>query len=280
MKIQSFYDQNTATYTYIVIDDQTNRCAIIDPVLDYDQFAGRIFYNSISKVFDFIKEHNLKIDWILETHIHADHFTAATHIKKNIGGKIAIGEHVKQVLDFWVPIFNSDIDPDAKCFDHLLKDGEIIKIGNLEARVIHTPGHTPACVSYLIEDHLFVGDTIFMPYVGTARADFPGGSAKDLYLSIQKIFNLVDDTKIHVGHDYPLEKEKPQSTSTVAIQKAKNVMISKNTTLEDFVAIRNKADANKSVPKLLIPALQFNLRAGALGQPEQNGLYYIKIPIN
>ena len=130
------------------------------------------------------------------------------------------------------------------------------------------------------EDHLFVGDTIFMPYVGTARADFPGGSAKDLYLSIQKIFNLVDDTKIHVGHDYPLEKEKPQSTSTVAIQKAKNVMISKNTTLEDFVAIRNKADANKSVPKLLIPALQFNLRAGALGQPEQNGLYYIKIPIN
>lgn len=282
MKIQNFYDKDTATFTYVVSDDATKKCAIIDSVLNYDMNAGKISTNSADSIIAYIAENNLQLDWILETHIHADHLTASSYIKEKIGGKIAIGNKIKEVLDFWVPLFNTSKDTplNASQFDYLFSDGEKFQIGNLQVQVIHTAGHTPACVSYLIEDAVFVGDTVFLPRMGTARTDFPGGSAKQLYASIQKIFSLPENTKIYVCHDYPESGKEPQFFCTIADQRQNNILINDKISEEEYVALRTKRDSALSVPKLILPAIQINLRAGKLGEPEENGVRYVKIPLN
>lgn len=282
MKIEHFFDQNTSTFTYLVIDTTSNKCAIIDSVLDYDMNSGRVTTDSADQVIQHIKQNNLDLEWILETHAHADHLTASSYIKKALGGKIGIGEHIKKVLEFWVPLFNTGHDTklDGSQFDHLFKDEEVFKIGSIEVKVIHTPGHTPACLSYLMEDAVFVGDTIFMPYVGTARTDFPGGSAKTLYQSIHKLFSLKDTTRIFTCHDYPPQGQDVKFMSTVAEQKLNNVMINENVSEEEYIIARNKKDEGKAVPRLLLPSIQVNIRAGDLGEKEDNGKNYIKIPIN
>jgi len=282
MKIQHFFDNDTATFTYIVSDEATSKCAIIDSVLDYDMHSGKTSTISADKVIDYVKENSLSVEWILETHAHADHLTGSHYLRERLGGKIAIGEHIKDVLDFWVPLFNTTNDTplDGSQFDHLFKDGEVFTIGKIEVKVLHTAGHTPACVSYLMEDVVFVGDTIFMPYVGTARTDFPGGSAKTLYNSIQKILALPANTKIYTCHDYPAQGQKEAYLSTVAEQKVKNTMVHEGVSEQEYVAARNAKDKGKAVPRLLLPSIQVNLRAGELGKPESNGIQYIKIPLN
>lgn len=282
MFIQHFFDNDTATFTYVVSDSKTKKCAIIDSVLDYDMHSGKTSTTSADKVIEYIRQNNLTVEWILETHAHADHLTGAHYLKGKLGGQIAIGEHIKDVLEFWVPLFNTTCDTplDASQFDHLFKDEEVFYIGTLAVRVMHTPGHTPACVSYLVEDAVFVGDTIFMPYVGTARTDFPGGSAVTLYQSIQKILSLPDKTRLFTCHDYPPQGQKPNYLSTVGMQKHQNTMIKQGVSLEEYVANRTVKDRGKPVPRLLLPSIQVNIRAGSLGEPEDNGIQYIKIPLN
>jgi glyoxylase-like metal-dependent hydrolase (beta-lactamase superfamily II) len=282
MKIEHFFDKDTATFTYVVSDPKTSKCAIIDSVLDYDMNAGKTTTVSADKVIAYVKEQGLSVEWILETHAHADHLTASHYLREKLGGKIGIGEHIKEVLKFWVPLFNTahDTSLDGSQFDHLFKDGEVFTIGSIEVKVMHTPGHTPACLTYLIEDTAFVGDTIFMPYVGTARTDFPGGSAQTLYQSIQKLLALPEATRIFTCHDYPPEGQSEGFLSTVADQKAKNSMVHDGVSEAEYVAARNAKDKGKAVPRLLLPSIQVNLRAGDLGKAESNGVQYIKIPLN
>lgn len=282
MKIESFFDPVTATITYVVSDPATHHCAIIDSVHDFDLNAGHLSTHSADKVIRYIEQNKLQVEWILETHIHADHLTAASYLQEKLGGKIGIGENIKKVLAHWVPIFNTEADTptDGSQFDMLFTDGMRFKIGNLDVKVIDTPGHTPDCVSYHINDAVFVGDTLFMPYVGTARTDFPGGSAEMLYQSIQKLLSLPDETRLFMCHDYPLTGNEPAWVSSVAEEKQKNIMISEPITEDAFVQARNKKDENKPVPKLLLPSLQVNLRAGKLGALESNQVSYVKIPIN
>ena len=275
MKIQSFYDEDTATFSYVVIDEIGKNCAIIDSALGYDMSSGRASNDPADEIIDYVTKNNLTLEWIIETHIHADHLTAASYIKDKLGGKIAIGDGIKDVIKFWAPIFNhtKDLTTEATHFDHLFKDGEKFSIGNLEVKVMHIPGHTPSCVGYLIEDAIFVGDAIFSPRIGTARTDFPGGSAGDLYDSIQKILALPDETRIFTGHDYPQKGSDPQCLFAVHEQKKNNVLISDGVTKEQYVEARNKRDFGKSVPRLLFPAIQVNICAGKL--PKN-----IEIPLN
>lgn len=282
MQIHHFFDQDTATFTYVVSDPKTSKCAVIDSVLDYDMNAGKTTTVSADKVIAYVKEQGFSVEWILETHAHADHLTASHYLREKLGGKIAIGEHIKEVLKFWVPLFNTahDTSLDGSQFDHLFKDGETFAIGSIEVKVMHTPGHTPACVTYLMGDAAFVGDTIFMPYVGTARTDFPGGSAQTLYQSIQKLLSLPETTKIYTCHDYPPQGQPEGYVSTVADQKAKNSMVHDGVSEAEYVAARNAKDIGKAVPRLLLPSIQVNLRAGELGKAENNGIQYIKIPLN
>jgi glyoxylase-like metal-dependent hydrolase (beta-lactamase superfamily II) len=282
MHVHHFFDTESATFTYVVSDLETKKCAIIDSVLHYDVFSGKTTTASNDKVIAYVNEHNLSVDWILETHAHADHLTGSYYLRERLGGKIGIGEHIKEVLQFWVPLLNtsSDTPLDGSQFDHLFKDGELFSIGSLEVKVLYTPGHTPACVTYLMGDAAFVGDTIFMPYVGTARTDFPGGSAKSLYQSIQKLLALPANTHLFTGHDYPPAGQSEACTSTVAEQKAHNSMVRDGVSEAEYVAARNAKDVGKAVPRLLLPSIQVNLRAGDLGKAENNGVRYIKIPLN
>ncbi len=282
MKIQNFYDKDTATFTYVISDEATKKCAIIDSVQNYDMNSGRTSTVSADSVISYIKENNLELQWILETHIHADHLTAASYIKEKLGGKIGIGSKIKDVLNFWVPVFNTNKDTplNASQFDHLFSDGEKFKVGNLEVQVMHTAGHTPACVSYVVEDAVFVGDTVFLPRMGTARTDFPGGSAKQLYASIQKIFSLPQNTRIFVCHDYPESGKEPQFMCSIKDQKENNILINDKISEEEYIAMRTKRDSTLAVPKLILPSIQINLRAGKLGEVEENGVQYVKIPLN
>ena len=274
MKVEIFYDAvATKTATFVVIDEDTKKCAIIDSVLDYNQNAGKTSTESADKIISFIKQNALILEWILETHIHADHLTASHYIQSQIGGKIAIGENIKKVLGYWVPIFDEDIPLDGSQFNHLFKDGEEFKIGNLSAKVIFTPGHTPACASYYIEDSIFSGDTLFSYGIGTARTDFPGGSSVELYNSIQKLYKLPDETKLYVGHDYPQDPSKPVILTTIGEQKKQNILLNANTTLEEFVQKREARQKTLPVPTLIFPALFVNLMAGKLPK-------FIKIPVN
>lgn len=282
MDVKSFFDPDTSTVTHLVIDTKTKSCAVIDPVMEYDAVTGALKTGAADKLVQYIQDNDLKLEWLLETHIHADHLTASAYIRDQIGGKIAIGEKITDVLNYWVPFFNTDADtpPDGSQFDKLLKDGEKIKLGDLEISVMHTPGHTPACASYHIEDAVFVGDTVFMPTLGTARADFPGGDAGELYDSIQKLFALPDETRVFICHDYPANGGAPSWQTTIGEQKKDNAFIGGGTTKEDFVTKREARDKTLRVPQLLLPSIQFNLRAGKLPDAEKNGTHYLKIPIN
>ncbi len=282
MHIQPFFDQDTATFSYVLSDEASRQCAIIDSVHDYDSSSAKVSTFSADKIIDYVNRNHLSVEWILETHIHADHLTASNYLKQKLGGKIAISETISKVLDYWVPLFNTyhDTPLDGSQFDHLFKDGESFKIGELEARVMHTPGHTPACASYVVKDAVFVGDTLFMPYGGTARADFPGGDAKTLYRSIQKIFSLGDDVRLFICHDYPPEGKEPSCEVTVAEQKKNNKYVNDRISEDAYIQLRNERDKNLPVPRLLLPSIQVNLRAGYLGDAEENGIQYIKIPLN
>jgi glyoxylase-like metal-dependent hydrolase (beta-lactamase superfamily II) len=288
MQIQPFYDSETATFSYIIIDKNTKKCAVIDSVIGFDIYSGKVSTLEADKIINYIKKNNLTLEWILETHIHADHLSAASYIKEKAGGKTGIGNNIKEVLNFWIPIFNTSADTpkDGSQFDRLFFDGEVFLVGKTQIKVINTPGHTPACVSYFINDDfnnysaIFVGDAILMPDVGTARTDFPGASAEKLYDSIQKIFCLPQETQIFVGHDYPQKRKKPNFMTTISKQRKSNILVNKNMTKKEYVAARNKKDIGRAAPKLLFPSIQFNLRAGNFGSMEENKVKYIKIPVS
>jgi len=282
MHIETFHDSATATFTHVVVDEHTKKCAVIDSVLNYDQDAARVSTKSADEVIAYIKNNELTNEWILETHIHADHITASFYLKKHIGGKQAMGTGIKDVLALWVPKFDTSKDTPitGEQFDQLFNDGDTFTIGSLNVTVWHTPGHTPACASYLIEDAIFVGDTMFAPHIGTARCDFPGGSAKDMYKTIQRIYTLPDSTRIFLCHDYPKEGDAPISVITVAEEKENNIQIRTDTTMEEYTQKRETRDKSLSVPKLLYPSIQTNMRLGDFGTKSPNGLQYIKIPIN
>jgi len=281
-KVNAFFDDATFTVTYVVADPASNSCAVVDPVLDYDPAAGRTSTVSVDAVVDFIRQRGLNLDWILETHVHADHLTAAHALRDQLGGRIAIGAHTTQVQEVFKKVFNlKDIVPDGSQFDHMFNDGDAIQIGELTGRVMHTPGHTPACVTYVFGDAVFVGDTLFMPDYGTARCDFPGGDAAVLFDSIQKIFALPPETRLFMCHDYKAPgRDEFAWETTVAEQRDNNVHLQAGTTKDEFVAFRNGRDETLGVPKLILPSLQVNLRAGVAPPPEDNGVSYLKIPLN
>lgn len=281
--VESFYDNQTSTFTHVVVDESTKQCAVIDSVLDYDQDAAKFSTTNADKVIAYIKGKGLTNQWLLETHIHADHITGAFYLKQHIGGKTAIGTGIKKVLETWVPLFETEGDTPltGDQFDQLFADGDTFKIGDLNVRVMHTPGHTPACATYVVEDEIaFVGDTIFNPNLGTARCDFPGGSAHDLYQSIQKLYALGDDVVLYLCHDYPKGDDKPLVKISVADQKKMNIMLDGQTPEADYINRREARDKTLAVPKLLLPSIQTNMRLGSFGPKHANGIQYIKIPIN
>lgn len=281
--VKAFFDEATFTISYVVADPETKACAIIDSVLDYDQASGRTNTASAEQVIAHIKEYALNVEWIIDTHIHADHLTAAPYLRERLGGRIAIGECVSKVQKVFGDVFNAGktFHTDGVQFDHLFTDGEIYKIGSLDARAIHTPGHTPACMSHLIGDALFVGDTLFMPDYGTARCDFPGGDAGELYDSIQKLFALPDETRMFMCHDYKAPGRDVYAwKTTVGEEKRYNIHLGARVSRSDFIKMRTERDATLSMPKLILPSVQVNMRAGDFPEPEDNGTRYLKIPIN
>jgi glyoxylase-like metal-dependent hydrolase (beta-lactamase superfamily II) len=279
--VKAFFDPQTWTYTYVVYESKGSPCIVIDSVLNYDPKSGRTKTESADEVIAFIKENRLQLDWILETHAHADHLTAAPYIQKKLGGKIAIGDHITTVQGVFKGVFNlDDVAVDGSQFDALIKEGESVRFGNLSFKALYVPGHTPACMAYEIGDSIFVGDTLFMPDVGTARCDFPGGSASNLYRSIQSILKYPPSTKLYMCHDYPPNGRLPEYQSTVADQKKSNIHVHDGVTEEQFVAMRNKRDAGLEMPVLILPSIQVNIRAGHMPKPEGNGTAYLKIPLN
>ena len=282
MNVETFYDNKTATFTYVLFDPTSKECGVIDSVADYDIFSGRASMESADKVIDFVNQNQLKNKWILETHVHADHITAAHYLKSKIGGKIGIGSGIKTVLDTWLDVFETanDTPSDGSQFDVLFEEGDIFNIGEYEVKVWHTPGHTPACASFLVDGKIFVGDTMFAPNLGTARCDFPGGSAEQLYNTIQRFFTLPDDTTVYLGHDYPKDGAAPLSTVSIKEAKETNKQIRPEVTLQEYVEKREARDATLAVPKLLLPAIQANLRNGQFGEKSEGGKQFIKIPVN
>ena len=279
--IQSFFDPDTFTVTHVVSDPVLKRAAVIDSVLDYDPKSGRTSHASADRVVAYVKGAGLSVDWLLETHAHADHLSAAPYLQAQLGGRMGIGRHICEVQGVFKKIFNAkDLNTDGTQFDHLFEDGEHFKIGDLEVRVMHTPGHTPACLSYLVGDDAFVGDTLFMPDYGTARCDFPGGDAATLFQSIQKVLALPAQTRLHLCHDYPPDGREPTWETTVADQRAHNIHVQEGVTQAKFVALRQARDKTLAMPVLILPAVQVNVRAGHLPPPEDNGVTYLKIPVN
>ena len=281
-EIKAFFDPATFTISYVVHDGAGGPCAIIDPVLDFDPKAARISTVSAQSIIDFVKEKNLTVEWILETHAHADHLSAAYWIKQQTGGKIAIGEGITGVQAHFAKLFNlgPEFAADGSQFDHLFAAGERFTVGSLVAEVLFTPGHTPACVCYQIDDAVFVGDTLFMPDYGTARTDFPGGDAHVLYESIQHILSLPAETRLFMCHDYQPGGREPKWETTVAEQREHNLMIHEGVSEEAFVSARKEKDAKLAAPVLILPSLQVNIRAGRLPEPEDNGVQYLKLPLN
>ncbi|MEY1555891.1 MBL fold metallo-hydrolase [Yoonia sp. R2331] len=281
--VTAFFDSATNTVSYVVKEPNGTQCAIVDSVLDYDQAAGRTDTSSADKMIAHIKDNDLTVAWILESHVHADHLSAAPYLQDALGGKIGIGNQITVVQDTFGKIFNegTQFQRDGSQFDGLFADGDSIHIGQMRCDVMHTPGHTPACLTYVIGDAAFVGDTLFMPDFGTARCDFPGGSADDLYHSIQRILSLPDETRIFVGHDYKAPgREEFAWETTVGEQKAMNVHVGAGKPLADFVAMRTERDAKLGMPRLILPSLQTNMRAGHMPEPDDNGTRYFKVPIN
>jgi len=282
-KVKAFFDENTFTYSYVVTDPDTKKCAIVDSVLDYAPNSGRTSTKSADEIIKYVTDNGLDVEWILETHVHADHLSAAPYLKAKLGGKTAIGSHVTNVQEIFSGVFNAgpEFAKDGSQFDHLIEDGDGFKIGNIEAKAIHTPGHTPACMTYVIGDAGFVGDTLFMPDYGTARCDFPGGDANTLYDSIQKIFALPEETRLFMCHDYKAPgRDTYAYETTVADEKNNNVHVNKSVSKEKFVDMRNARDATLDMPVLILPSVQVNMRAGDMPPAEDNGIKYMKIPIN
>ena len=281
--ITSFFDEATNTISYIVCDPNGSSCAIIDSVLDFDFASGRTDTRSADKLINFVKENKLDVQWLLESHVHADHLSAAPYIQMEVGGKIGIGSHITDVQETFGKIFNegTEFQRDGSQFDKLFVEGDTFHIGQLRGDVLHTPGHTPACMTYVIGDAAFVGDTLFMPDFGTARCDFPGGSSENLFSSIQKILSLPDATRIFVCHDYKAPgREHYAWETTVGEQKKKNIHIKSGKSKEDFVKLRDARDAKLAMPKLIVPSLQVNMRAGNMPEPDAQGDVFLKVPIN
>lgn len=281
--VKAFFDDATNTISYVVREPQGSACAIVDSVLDYDPAAGRTDTTSADAIIAWVKDQGLTVAWILESHVHADHLSAAPYLQDHLGGKIGIGANITVVQNTFGKIFNEGtaFQRDGSQFDALFAEGDTFHIGQMRADVLHTPGHTPACLTYVVGDAAFVGDTLFMPDFGTARCDFPGGSATDLYHSIQKILSLPDETRIFVGHDYKAPgRDEFAWETTVGEQKAMNVHVGAGKPLEEFVSMRTSRDAKLGMPRLILPSLQTNMRAGNLPEPEDNGTRYFKVPIN
>lgn len=277
----AFFDHDTSTVSYIVTDPVTLECAVIDSVLDFDPAGGNTKTDSADKIIACIKANGWSVSWNLETHVHADHLSAAPYIQQQLGGKLAIGEHIIQVQQVFSAVFNSEAEfaCDGSQFDHLFKHGEVFSIGQLSGQVLHTPGHTPACISYLIGDALFVGDTLFMPDFGTARCDFPGGDAKQLFQSIEALLKLPDSTRVFLCHDYlPPGRSDYRWETTIGEQKQHNIHLQNG--CESFVTMRHQRDQQLAMPRLILPAVQVNMRAGHLPAEENNGIRYLKIPLN
>lgn len=281
-QVHGIFDPVTWTVTYVVFEKSGSACAIIDSVLDYDPKSGRTSHQSADKVIEFVKNNHLKVEWILETHAHADHLSAASYLKAELGGKTAIGDHITQVQKVFQGIFNMEpsFKLDGSQFDHLFKDGETITLGGLIGHTLFVPGHTPACVAYQFGDAVFVGDTMFMPDVGTARCDFPGGDAKTLYASVKKILSLPPATRLFMCHDYPPSDRPVAFETTVAEQRANNIHVHDGISEAAFVDMRTQRDATLEMPVLILPAVQINIRAGELPPKEDNGIAYAKIPLN
>lgn len=285
-QIESFHDPVTGTFSHLVLDPATRRCALVDTVLDYDPAAGRTRTTSAEKLLARVQALGAQVDWLLETHVHADHLSAAAWLKDRVGGRIAVGEHIVTVQQTFGRLFNAEpgFVPDGRAFDHRFADGEVFHIGELRLRALHTPGHTPACMTYLLEDDTtpaaFVGDTLFRPDYGSARCDFPGGDAALLYRSVRKLLALPPQTRLYFCHDYPAAGQAPQTTATVAEERAANIHLHDGVDEAAFVAMRRQRDATLAMPTLLLPSVQVNMRAGHLPPAEDNGTRYLKIPLN
>ncbi|MEE4120898.1 MAG: MBL fold metallo-hydrolase [Paracoccaceae bacterium] len=280
-EVTAFFDEATNTISYVVKDPATNACAVVDSVLDIDYAAGRITYDSADEIIAYIQSHDLKLEWIIETHVHADHLSAAPYIQDKLGGKIAIGENILIVQDTFGKIFNegTEFQRDGSQFDRLLKDRDTYKVGEMDVFVMHTPGHTPACMVHVMGDAAFVGDTLFMPDGGSARADFPGGSAEDLYDSIQKVLALPDETRLFMCHDYAPGGREIAWETTVAEEKASNIHVGGGKTKDEFVRFRTERDAQLAMPRLILPSLQVNMRAGEVPR-DPDGNMMLKVPVN
>ncbi|MEM7634239.1 MAG: MBL fold metallo-hydrolase [Pseudomonadota bacterium] len=281
--VQAFFDEPTNTASYVVADLETKACAVIDSVLDFDSAAGRTSTTSADRIIAYVRENNLTCEWLLETHVHADHLSAAPYIQQHLGGKLAIGDGITQIQDVFGKIFNAgtEFERDGSQFDRLFRDQDEFAIGALSVSVMHTPGHTPACMTYVIGDCAFVGDTLFMPDFGTARADFPGGDARQLYRSIRKVLSLPPETRLYMCHDYKAPgRDEYAWQTTVAEERANNVHVRDGVGEDEFVAMREARDAQLGMPKLIVPSIQVNMRAGNMPEPDDNGVVYLKTPIN
>jgi len=280
--VQGFFDDKTWTVSYVITDGATHRAAIVDPVLDFEFKSGQTSTVQADRLLAYIRDRALDVQWILETHAHADHLSAARYLQEKVGGRIGIGERIRDVQAVFKKLYNLERTflPDGRQFDHLFHDGDVFRIGDVEATALLVPGHTPADMAYVVDGSVFVGDTLFMPDVGTARADFPGGDPRALYRSIRRILDLPSETRIYVCHDYPPQGREPKWQTTVAEERAKNIHVRDGVGEEEFVAMRKARDATLEVPQLILPSLQVNIRAGQLPPEEDNGIRYLKIPLN
>ena len=282
-KVQHFFDDPTNTFSYVVQDPDSRACAIIDSVLDFDYAAGRTDVRSADEIIRFIRDNQLEVEWILETHVHADHLSAAPYLHEQLGGQTGIGHKIMEVQDIFGKAFNAGTEfaRDGSQFDRLFSEGDTFTIGNLEASVLHTPGHTPACLTYVIGDAAFVGDTLFAPDAGTARCDFPGGDAHTMYHSVQKVLALPPETRIFLCHDYKAPgRDEFVHETTVAEQRERNIHVREGINEDEFVKMRTERDATLNMPRLILPSVQVNMRAGEMPPAEDNGQVYLKVPIN
>ncbi|KZY74776.1 MBL fold metallo-hydrolase [Oleiphilus sp. HI0071] len=281
-QVTKFFEGDSNTFSYVVKDPSSSACAVIDSALNFDYASGTISFESADEIIQFIEQNNLSVEWLIETHVHADHLSAAPYIQKHVGGKLGIGEQISVVQSVFGKVFNegAGFARDGSQFDHLFTDGERYTVGQLSCFALHTPGHTPACMTHVLGDAAFVGDTLFMPDAGTARCDFPGGSAETLYHSVQRILALEEDTRIFMCHDYAPNGRDLLFQTTVAEQRKKNIHVGEGIAKEDFVMMREARDATLDMPRLILPSLQVNMKAGHLPEPESNGLSYLKIPLN
>lgn len=281
--VKAFFDEATYTVSYVIRDPESGTSAIIDSVLDFDQASGRTSTRSADLLVDYIEANDLKVAWILETHVHADHLSAAPYLKAKLGGKTGVGDLITSIQDIFKGVFNlgEDFNTDGKQFDQLFADGDLLELGSMNIRVMHTPGHTPACLTYVAGDCAFIGDTMFMPDFGTARADFPGGDAAALYQSIQRILALPDDTRLFMCHDYKAPgRDEFAWETTVAEQRANNLHVHAGVTEQEFVDFRSKRDAQLEMPRLILPSIQVNIRAGEMPPADDNGVVYLKLPVD